>query len=506
MRLFTKSAGIESEEIEIDDIEVDESELKEDQNQIESTITVCDDAMKSCDDFEDEVDDIEEDDDMSDEEKEVALNSAVENFAGRVFKVRASEMYRTLGIESFTIDKYTFGNLDDKSDNKKEEDNKEKKNNGPKQMGFFEEIKERLLRVWDRIKTILQSLIQWIGKWVHKALVWLKGFDKKAESLKKEAEKLDTSKPFNFEGKFSPMTLALFGAQNKMSPAEYINSTIKANGQLNTEFSRLIKRLHSDITGALSAGARELSENDKLAFRSDSHSEYMKNKPLKPIPGTELFNEAAKIMNINDTLEKEFEQMAQSQNKLNREVISKILKNEHKSASAIGFDSLHKFSYMVYDADYVDNYNKVLKASVEEKKEKHFNIEFKTDGLESDLFKDGFKQNMKSELAKKEILDACSAIKPAVNSIQEMLSKGNSEANKIRNEIVHWQNKLSGVMVVGSIQRLIVKMAMAYSKLTYKTMVCTAYLPGLILQVSNELLNGVKGTSSGSSDKKEDNK
>lgn len=168
--------------IETEHYEVSGGEVIEDGNKISEAIDICTSSLSACEDLESDVDEAENSSD-SELEKTFKVNMAMESFAGKLKVGRASDLYDSLGI--------SFGTEDFKST-----------------------VKTILNKVIGKILEVLFNIIDWLGKWMHKLIIWVKDFKKKAEELKKELKNIENNAKLNSSHSFSPLSLLGFEQVN----------------------------------------------------------------------------------------------------------------------------------------------------------------------------------------------------------------------------------------------------------------------------------------------------
>lgn len=95
--------------------------------------------------------------------------------------------------------------------------------------------------IWIKIKQLLQRFIQWIQKWITKAIVWIKDYSKKAEKLSKEAENIKDDSELKTD-KLSPLAKILMKT-SKLTLDGVLNGQVKAIERFKKQQEEMFKNL-----------------------------------------------------------------------------------------------------------------------------------------------------------------------------------------------------------------------------------------------------------------------
>lgn len=299
--------------------------------------------------------------------------------------------------------------------------------------------------IWVKIKTWFQRFVQWVQKWITKTIVWIKGYSKKAEKLEKEAKEIKDDSELK-DDKVSPLgKLIANGAASLHSILNYEKEIINQN-------EKSVKEASSFLTDAVKSGMTNPEEDDDKKKTAEEVGGKLASGIIKTMAGNlKYFDMLDHIKDID--LEKQL---------------------------IVGLDSTKKVVTITYD------------------KKSETELELKEYSTKE--FKDITISSKKGSAIKKAVLEVCKDAKDSSKKVQEMLSKSDNEWRDLIKKVATF--RVSGDGAIAKKLREITSFLMKMSKLTQKTMICTAYAPGYFLTACSEL---IKGCEKGE-DKKDDKK
>lgn len=405
------------------------------------------------------------------QEQNAEMNQAVESFAGRLANIRADELYTRIGIGK-------AGGVEDAFRNPR--------------MAYragLEGFKEFAIKVWGKIKMMFQSLMQFLSKWINKALVWLKGYEKKAKSLKEEAGKLKDDAKLDFgKGSYSALTQILFKekfTKCRLSLALSVLSEVKKDVTGNLD-----KYVLSGIgTSTSSSSSNDKKEGDKSAGNNDANADA--NNASEPAAETKQEGGEAAKADVKADVKEETVRMLCDRfykitSKFDEGIASYVDKGSEGKFSSVVFASTKAVVGMDLDAKGESGGEKLVNSLKLIKKD-----------LKAP---ENYKEVIQGSAVKTLVNNICDEVIKNAAAPQKILSETSKDVNKIRNEVF----KTNAEKAEASNINLISKIVMAYSGFMHKLSVHVAYLPGVYLSVASEALKGAKGGNSDSGDKKEE--
>lgn len=413
------------------------------------------------------------------------MQQGVESICGRAFNTSAEEVFKALKINNPYIGMSAGLNSI----------------KGTSARIAYEEglngVKELASKIWFKVKAMIQSLIQWISKWVHKALIWIKGYESKAKKLKEEAQKLDDNGKAKEDFQFTQFA-SLLVKEPKLLDIKGIYGDIKSiSGDSGVAKMAISAAVNSIKSGGSSGG--NVNTNTNAEGGNNSISFY--NRGLLNDGGSTPEGNNSGQTSANDNTNKPDSSTTNKAAEASKDVLLSGLKN----LKIIPSIANHAKEKPVLDSQSfkipvgMNNMKSFTMAKVESK-EGEFNLTFENvEYFEKAPEKSEINTHITGKWAKDEIIKICDAITSSISEIKGTLDKGNSAINKIRNDVF---KDNSGDGADSKNISYIGKVVIACSKLSQKALVCAAYAPSYYLNACSEYLKSINGGSSSGSDDK----
>lgn len=400
------------------------------------------------------------------------MQQGVESICGRLFNADASKVFQALKINN----PYIGAGLNSISGNSVRVAYAE----------GLEGVKELAAKVWFKIKAMIQSLIQWISKWVHKAMIWIKGYESKAKKLKEEAGKLDAGKKAKEDFQFSPFaSLLVMNSKLATGMKELYNDTKTIAG----DSGFMVKFANELVNGLKSQPA---AGNNSIGLGGRFFGGNLNDGAQQPQDGQNAGGDANANANQG------------GENKSDNGASSKVLAEAFAKASA-GINAQHlnelasnsSIKGTLGKEHFVIGLKNMKAMEVAELKSGFGEVKTVT-LFEKDPDKSGVNPKVNGQWAKDTITKICDAITSNISEIKSTLDKGNSAFNKVRNDLFNGAKDSSASSDIG-------KAVISVSKMTQRALVCAAYLPSYYLNACSEYIKAINGASSGEGEGKKDN-